>query len=329
MTVDAVPGGRLRRQLDRWLFRLGTPDAAPIRLVQRRIYVLPTRAGLVFAVALVVMLIASINYALSLGYMLTFLLASIGITSIVHAFRNLLQLAITPGRTGPVFCGEHAEFRLLIDNARPERRPALRLRARDGLAAFELAPGATTEVTLRCATTRRGEFPLGRTVLETTWPLGLIRAWSVFIPDASCIVYPAPEQPAPPLPADSAGDDGKGGAIRIGDDDFAGFRPHQLGDSPRQLAWKVLARGGPLLTKQFATPQGGTRLLDWHELPAHLDDEARLSRLSAWVLAADHSGLPFELRLPGASLAAARGPGHVHACCRLLALHGQPGVRRD
>lgn len=329
MPVSTVAVGRLRARLDRWLFRLGTPDAAPIRLVQRRIYVLPTRAGLIYAAALVVMLIASINYALSLGYMLTFLLASIGVTSIVHAFRNLLHLAILPGRASPVFCGDKAEFRVLIENTRGERRPALRMRAHDGITAFDLAPDGTTEIVLRCTTRRRGELALGRTVLETTWPLGLIRAWSVFVPDASCLVYPAPERPAPPLPLGTAGDDGKGGAPLTGDDDFAGFRPHQPGDSPRQVAWKVLARGGALLTKQFAAHQGGTRMLAWNELPAHLDDEAKVARLTAWVVAADQDRLPFGLTLPGASLAPASGPGHLHACCRLLALHGRPGAPHD
>lgn len=323
MRTGARPADRLRRQLDRWLFRIGRPEAAPIRLVQRRIYVLPTRSGLVFATALMVMLLTSMNYALSLGYMLTFLLAGIGVTSIVHAFRNLLHLSVSPGRSAPVFCGETAEFKLQVENPRNERRPALRLRAHDGVTDFALPPATSTTISLRCTTTRRGLLPLGRTILETTWPLGLIRAWSIVVPDAHCLVYPAPEAHPPALPADDAGNNAGGTRPQAGDDDFAGFRPHQTADSPRHVAWKVLARGGPLLTKQFAALHGGERRLDWHDLPAGLGDEARLSRLTAWVLAADNSGQAFSLSLPGASLPAGRGAGHVHACCRLLALHGR------
>lgn len=329
MGTFGVPSASLRRQLDRWLFRVGRPETAPIRLAQRRIYVLPTRSGLVFAAALIVMLIASINYALSLGYMLTFLIGGIGVTSIVHAFRNLLHLSINGGRAPAVFCGEPAEFRLFVENARNERRPAFRLRALDGLSTFDLKAESTTEVSLRCTTSRRGRLALGRTVLETTWPLGLIRAWSVFVPDVSCLVYPAPERDAPPLPADGAGSTNGGSRTQAGDDDFAGLRPHQTSDSLRHVAWKVLARGGPLLTKQFSTTQGGERLLDWHALPAQLDTEARIARLTAWVLAAERTGQPFSLVLPGAVMPIGRGPGHLHACCRLLALHGQRDADSD
>ena len=114
----------LRRGADRWLFRVGAPEPAPIRLTPRRIYVLPTAAGLGFVGALVVMLVTSINYNLSLGYGLVFLLGGAATASIVHAFRNLLALSLRPGRCEPVFAGEAAGFRLLIDNPRAARRPA-------------------------------------------------------------------------------------------------------------------------------------------------------------------------------------------------------------
>ncbi len=40
---------RLRHSVDRWLFRVGAAEPAPIRLGQRRIYVLPSAAGIAFA----------------------------------------------------------------------------------------------------------------------------------------------------------------------------------------------------------------------------------------------------------------------------------------
>ena len=43
-------------------------------LTQRRVFVLPTRQGLAYAVSLLVMLVGAINYNLSLGYALVFLL---------------------------------------------------------------------------------------------------------------------------------------------------------------------------------------------------------------------------------------------------------------
>ncbi|AYH45129.1 DUF58 domain-containing protein [Azoarcus sp. DN11] len=311
----------LREPLDRWLFRVGRPDPAPIVLGHRRIFVLPTPAGLAFAGALLIMLFASINYNLSLGYALVFLLGGVAVASIVHAFRNLLHLSITPGRADPVFAGERASFHLVVSNQRRARRPSLHLKARGALAPFAIAAEDSADVLLPLPTTRRGWMPLGRVHIETTYPLGLIRAWSVLAPDQRCLVYPAPERLPPPLPESGAHSLGQRSGAG-GDDDFAGLRPHQAADSPRHVAWKILARGGPMLTKQFSGLDGGEVHLDWAALPPPLGTEARLSRLAAWVVIAEQRGLAFSLALPGASVAVGRGPGHCANCLLRLALFG-------
>ena len=48
--------------------------------------------------ALLVMLIGAINYNLALGHALVFLLASLGLTGMVHSFRNLHRLRLLPRR---------------------------------------------------------------------------------------------------------------------------------------------------------------------------------------------------------------------------------------
>lgn len=322
MGVGHTLSASARKLIDRWLFRLGPPEPAPIMLGQRRIYVLPTAAGYAFGLALLVMLIASINYNLSLGYALTFLLGGVATASIIHAFRNLLHLSIQGGKVEPAFCGDSAIFRLLIDNQRVTRRPALRLRARGVTTGFDLPPGTNHAIDLAVPTRTRGLLPLGRTVIETTWPLGLIRAWSVLIPDLDNLVYPAPELDPPPLPMQRAGDAFGQRSARHGDDDFAGFRSYQPSDSPRHLAWKVFARGGPLMTKQFSALEGGDLELDWSGLPESLDDEARLSRLTAWLLIAERSGSRYALKLPAVYFPLASGPQHLRQCLRALALYG-------
>ncbi|NMG76736.1 DUF58 domain-containing protein [Aromatoleum diolicum] len=311
----------LRRQVDRWLFRVGRPDPTPLVLRQRRIFVLPTPAGLAFAAALMVMLLTSINYNLSLGYALVFLLGGVAFASIVHAFRNLLHLSLRPGRSEPVFAGERARFSILVSNARPTRRPGLRLNAHGAIAAFELAANDTADIALSCPTERRGWMRLGRVVIETTYPLGLIRAWSVLVPDQRCLVYPAPEPFPPPLPEGTADSAGRRPG-HAGDDDFAGLRPHQPSDSPRHVAWKTLARGGPMLTKQFAGLVAGEIHLDWDTLPWALGTDARLSRLVAWVLAAERGAQAYSLALPDGITAVDRGPQHTATCLKRLALFG-------
>ena len=312
----------IRRWAERWLLKGYRPETC-ITLGQRRIYVLPTAAGVAFAAMLLVLLIASINYSLSLGYAFTFLLGGIGLASAVHAFRNLLHLTIHTGRVASAFCGESALFSVIVHNARQARRPALRLRAGESMTAFDALPGGDTVVELARPAMHRGWFPMGRTMLETTWPLGLFRAWSVLIPDERCLVFPAPEANPPPLPLPSMGGEHGTRSGGDGDDDFAGLRPYDEADSPKHVAWKVFARGGPMLTKQFSGYDGADLLLDWAALPPMQDDEARLSRLTAWVLMADQAGTLFALNLPTAEAPPGRGAAHTQLCLRLLALHGQ------
>jgi uncharacterized protein (DUF58 family) len=320
---------RLRRRLRRWLLRKPHAEPSPIVLDHRRIFVLPTAAGHAYAGALLVMLIASINYNLALGYGLVFVLSAIGFVSIVHTFRNLLRLVVRAGRSEPVFAGEPARFSVLVDNPHDTRHPCLRLRLRRAATTntFSLAARHTAALTLSCPTHRRGWLQLERVVLDTVWPLGLIRAWSVFAPDMRCLVYPAPEAAPPPLPDGPASGIGQH-AVQRGDDDFSGLRAHQAGDSPRHVAWKVLARDGPMLTKHFSGLAGGELRLDWDALPPQLDTEARIARLAAWVLAAQAHGRPFALCLPDGCGPAGAGARHVHDCLMRLALYA-PGNDDD
>ena len=157
--------------------------------------------------------------------------------------------------------------------------------------------------------------------METRFPLGLLRAWSYIQPDMRCIVYPKPDEAMLPLPEASAGT-GEKRVAGGGNDDFSGLRSYQAGDSPRHIHWKAAARGQGLQTKVFSGRAAAELWLDWDQMPAHIDTEMRLSRLTRWVLAADQDGLRYGLRLPGIELEPDAGETHRLACLRELALYG-------
>ena len=58
--------------------------------------------------------------------------------------------------------------------------------------------------------------------------------------------------------------------------------------------------------------------LHWHQVQG-LDIEARLSRLAAWIVAADAAGHAWGLSLPGVELAPDNGAAHRHAALQALA----------
>ena len=304
------------------LYGFTPPEPGTVVLVHRRVYIVPARLGWLFALTLLVLLVGSINYALSLGFALTFLLAGMGLAGMMHTARNLVRMAVSVGRAEPVFAGEAAQFRLYLDGRGAYDRPAIlarHVRSRSQLVVD--VPGAgLAEVVLAVPAERRGWLPLGRVMLETRFPLGLFRAWSYVEPEARCLVYPRPERS--PLPAPSA--ESASGGVRSpvpGNDDYAGLRAYQLSDSPRHVAWKAAARSEDMLTKQFSGEAAAELWLDWRALPSGLGVEQRLSRLAGWVLAADRAGQPYGLRLPGSEIPPARGDRHRAACLQALALH--------
>lgn len=315
----------LQERFFRWALRGHAPEASPVILSQRRVYVLPTRQGLAYAVSLLVMLVGAINYNLSLGYALVFLLAGLGLTAILHTFRNLVQLRIAPGRCEPVFAGELASFGIVLSSLRDETRPAIRLRLPgQAWTEVEIPAQSSLEARLTLPAPRRGWLALPRITLETNYPLGLIRAWSYAAPDQRCLVYPAPAETAPPVPA-MPGEDGGAARVVAGMEDFAGLRRHQPADPPRHVAWKAAARqnAGPLLTKLFTGAAAHTLWFDWDMLPPGQDVEARLSVLTRWICDAQGAGLAWGLSLPGGELAPAGDDAHFHACLKLLALYAQ------
>lgn len=339
MPASSAPGSKLRQRLhqplERWLFRLGAPEAGEVYLHQRRVFILPTSAGLAFGFMLAVLFIASINYNLSLGFGLTFLLAACAVVDMHLTFRNLAHLYLAPGRVRAVHAGEETRFELHLANRSKRDRYAIWL---GFLAAdvpeveqpLDIPAGATRTVMLGLTTAQRGWLQAPRVRLQTRFPLGLLRAWSYWTPDMRVLVYPRPETDAPPLPTGGGGKaDGSGCA---GHDDFAGIRAYQSGDSLRQLAWRQIARmddlqGGPLVAKHFEGGGASELALDFALLPVTLDVETRLSRMTYWVLEAEARGLPYAFRIGPVNLPASLGPAHQAACLQELALYGTTEAR--
>lgn len=307
--------------LRNWLFRWHSDGTAPIMLGQRRVFIVPTRAGVLYAVALIVMLLGAINYSLGLGHALVFLLAGLGLTGMVHTFRNLYALRLSAGRAEPVFAGEMAHFPLHLTHERASPRLGLEFRVGNNpLVICDLLPRGHASVALPVLTERRGWLDLPRIRLSTVYPLGLFVAWAYPYPAMRCLVYPKPQTLPlpPPSPSEHAG-------LRQGDggqEDFAGLRERQSADSPRHVAWKAAARDGerPLLVKQFAGGAQTELWLDWDLLPAGMNAENRLSALTGWVLQADGLGARYGLKLPGVTFAPADGSAHRQACLEQLAL---------
>ena len=194
------------------------------------------------------------------------------------------------------------------------------------VAVADVPAGSAATLRLERPAPTRGRLALGRVTLSSTQPMGLWRAWSYVHFPLAGVVFPEPEPGAPPLPRGAHGHDVT--APGMGEEsEFSGLREYQPGDAPQRVAWKAVARGAGWYTKEFdGSGGGGPVSLDWAALPATLDTEKRLSRLTAWVLAAERAARPFALRIPGATLPVAADRDHRRAALTLLAMF--PAERR-
>ena len=293
-------------------------------LTQRNIYIVPTGAGLGFAATLLLMLLASINYQLNLGYVLTFLLAGSALVSMHLTHRTLRGLTLRLQPPQPGFAGQPVLLDVVLGNPGAQRhglclRFADAVRHGTGKTWCDVPAQGEQKAELAIVPPARGWHPVPALLLETRFPFGLFRAWTVWRPAARLLAWPRPEQPAAPLPAAPAAA-GEQTPTRAGSGgELDGVRSWRRGDSMRQVAWKKVARSGELVSRETASAAGRELWLDWQaaQVPG---TEARLSRLTAWVLLAERQGLVHGLRLPGRELPPGQGDTHRRQALETLAL---------
>lgn len=306
---------------NRWknFLRVAPAIAGKATLSRPYIYILPTRYGWLFAATVIAMLAGAINYSLSLGFMMTFLLAGLGIVTMLHSWRNLAYISVCGRTANPVFAGENAYFEIQL-NATQRQRLAVAAQFEGELASYtDISPNTLTNLQLTLPTFQRGWLHAPRVQLHTEFPLGLFHVWAYAQANMRTLVYPNPSSANIPMPL-SASHGEQGHALHAqGEDDFAGHRAYQMGDSPRRIDWKASSREQGLLSKQYEGEAQHRVWLSWQDTPGH-DAEARISQLTRWVIDAHAKGLHFGLRIPQLELQPAHGETHYHTCLKALAL---------
>jgi uncharacterized protein (DUF58 family) len=285
----------------------------------RRIYILPTRYGLLFVLLLFLMLLGAVNYGNNPAHLLTFLLGALGANAIYLTWRNLRGLQLVCHGAAPVFAGQGAVYTVELRGGERER-PAVQLAFADSEPVLaDLAAGATRHLELVLDHFPRGEHDPGHLTVSTRYPFGLFRAWCLVECDRPCLVYPAPGGDWQARHSEQGPGEGDGSGD--GGDDFAGLRGYRPGDQPAQIDWKSFARDRGLNTRQFSGERLEPLWIDWHEAPGS-DTESRLSALCRAVLDRDGAGRRYGLRTPTGAIEPDSGPAHRHRCLRHLALHG-------
>ena len=303
-----------------WLTRR-LPPVQRIRLQQRHIFIVPSVTGAAYAASLVLMLLVAINYQNSLAYGLTFLLASLGLLSLFHTWRNLAGLTLSAAGSTPCCVGEYGSYRLRLSSTNNDYQAIAVGWDRRQLRLLDVPAETEQYVELSALGQRRGWQSAPRLRIETRFPLGLFVAWSQIDLAQKCLVYPQPLH-APVSAALGQGEEqaSEQAKMSAGVDDYQGLAAWQAGDSLRRIHWKAWSKGQGLLVKQFSEQQGPQQVLDFDQLSG--DVEWRLSILCAQVLKISQSDQAYSLLLAGQQIGPDLGLAHRQRGLRALALYG-------
>ena len=333
MTTTALPNalwhplayvrGRFQRW---WQARLPLRDSTT--LTQRNVYILPTGPGIMLGATLLVLLVASINYQLNLGYVLTFLLTGSAVVG-MHVCHSTLR-GITMNLIAPEdhFAGASVIIgvNLLSEKRSVRYGIGLAVLGTDHWSWTDVPAQGLAKVQVAFQAPHRGLHRVPALTAETRFPLGTFRVWTVWRPAAQVLVYPAPELHAPPLPPGEARAGGQATVQRQNTGEFDGVRAYRRGDPLKLVVWKKAAKTDELVSRDAQQVQ---RFELWLDL-AHTGiagataggsaTEQALSRLCAWVLLADKQGLHYGLRLGNQEIATGNGEAHRRNCLQALAL---------
>ncbi len=308
--------------LQRWIAsRLPLRDS--ITLTQRTVYILPSGAGFMLGATLLVLLLASINYQLNLGYLLTFLLGGSVVVGMHVAHGNLRGITISLSAPHALFAQTSALLDIHLQCNRRSVRHGI------GLAMLGSGQWVWTDVPAQGSATvqiafkpkRRGLQRVPTLTAQTLFPLGTFRVWTIWRPATTLLVYPAPEPLPPPLPPGEPRSGVSAVAQVHGSDDYDGVRSYRRSDPLKLIVWKKVAKADELVSRDAQQAQRLELWLDQQRCGT-VDTELQLSRLCAWVLLAERMELDYGLRLSGLEVKPDRGDAHQQQCLEALARHG-------
>jgi len=308
-------------KLNNYLLRRVTKQKQ-VTLSHRKIYILPTKEGLYFALLLLLMLLTAINFSNNLIYFFTFFLSSIAIIGMIYTQINLLGISLRCGKAQADYCGEIIQLPILIErqNRSSQSNLTIRLQLGETIKVIDILADHR-ELIFPIKTKQRGLLVVPPIHISSAYPLRLFKAWSVIKLTSTTLIYPKPEAfhlDSSLLHAEGSSQTG----LKPGDDEFYGLQPYIPGTSLKKVNWKMVAKGQGMYLKQFVEgSQQHKYWLDFDSFVATVGVEKRLSYLCYLIQLASAQDDVYGLKLSGESVPLGRGKQHNAQCLKLLALY--------
>ena len=275
--------------LSRRLMRRRAPE---FEVSIRRVFVLPTRHGLMVALAILGVFAIAVRIQNNMLLLMAVSLFVIFTLSLLWAGQNIRGLRLAVRHDGQIIAGETAMLSVRLAADRPVYD--IRVDSGGGLQ----GAGTAIDHLLSYSPERRGRHPLPLVRIETRFPFGLARAWS-WISPAQILVAPVPDYAA--ARALLTGTNRQGAAEGREEDGADSLQDWIPGTPQSRISWKRYAATNRLLEKT-GDASGGAVLTISYDAVAHLGHERALSAMTGAVLRAARAGRPYHFRLHGVEM---------------------------
>ena len=313
---------RFTRVFGRWLSRR-IPPSSSITLSHKSIFILPTGLGFSWLILITILFVFGTNYQNNLVMGLSFLLFSVFNTCIIYSYKNLAGLSLTRLSSAPDTFASQLCYVPVLHSCPNEAFEIHLSFAGQQIEVVKKVSAETTESSLSFNGTVRGKLNPGRIKVESRFPLGLCRVWSHVDLSIEQIIFAKPIKANLPLASLSNDNNVESvGKYVAGVDEFSGLKQYVKGESLKQIAWKQLAQGRGMLTKEFQQPQGTPLWITLDDNDCNL--EVNLSQLSWQVEHLSSKHQIFGLKLAEATINPDHGEQHrINAQTQLALYHNQ------
>lgn len=295
-------------------------------LTRRRIYLLPNKSGIIFLVTCIVMMGFGLNYENNLVLFLAIFALSVLITSLYYSYENMRGLSITYREPqNNIHAGESIYIPLYVRNA-DDNHVTREMHILTGMGPDifidSAVSGQTTQLTCSCPW--RGYFDIPVIRIESTYPLGLIRAFSYCTFSDMILIYPKIISCEYMLQKETGTAAVKTESHRStntrGNDEISGLKKYTPGDPINLIAWKQLALGRGLMVKDFSADDAMDMFLNENSIKSR-DTEEQISMLTYAVLDLSRRNIRFGFRFREIFISPDSGPEHRQRILRELALY--------
>ena len=316
-------------RISHWLDKR-IPAARSFQLDMRSIFIFPAKFGWLFIFLCGGLFLLGTNYQNNLILLMCYFLLSLFLITLFTSYVNFSKTHIQLGKVQHVFVNDSVYLPLWLNadinttNNASSKRPhgfyELKFIAQKNTYVVD-ADDLCNPIHLDYCCSKHGVLSLPRVTVSSTYPLGLFRCWTHLAFTSEILVYPKPLPCEMQLTSiDRASDSGSHTSVHAGHDDFESLKAYQLGEPLHHVAWKQLAKGRGMISKQFASTSSQTGWLKLVPCPPE-NLEKQLSHLCYQVLELSRNNQTFGLDLGRNCITPNAGSEHKDACLKALAMY--------